>query len=118
MARSVSVHHWGGIQADVWTLDSGEKIARHKHEFMHSTGVVRGRTRVTLFGDHGYFHSSWEMNPGDQDIAFDPLVEHEIEAIKDGTVIVNLSRERARPRGETGKTGGLMLDTGEVIHDS
>ena len=118
MARSVSVHHWDGMQADVWKLDSGEKIVRHKHEFTHSTGVTQGRTKVTLFGDHGLLHSSWEMLPGEPDIAFPSNVEHEIESLEDGTIIVNMSHARARPRGEPGKTGGLMTDTGEVIHDS
>ena len=116
--KSVTVHHWSGIRADVWKLDTGDKIERHKHIFMHSTGVARGRTRVTLFGDHGYLHSSWEMNPGDQDSVFDPNIEHEIEAIEDGTIVVNLSHVTKPPLGESGKPGGLLLDTGEVIHDS
>jgi len=121
--KSVTIHHWNGIRADVWKLDRGDKIERHKHAFMHSTGVVQGRTKVTLFNlpeqdTIPEVSLSWEMVPHDQDYAFTPEIEHEIEAIEDGTIVVNLSNAIKSPLGEPGKPGGLMMDTGEVIHDS
>ena len=117
--KYVTVHHWDGIRADVWKLDRGDKIERHRHAFMHSTGVMQGRTKVTLFDlpGHDTFSVSWEMAPHDQDYAFTPELEHEIEAIEDGTIVVNLSHANKPPLGESGKAGGLLMDSGEVIHD-
>ena len=116
--KSVTIHHWNGIRADVWKLDRGDKIERHRHAFMHSTGVVQGRTKVTLFKHRFGYPQSWEMAPGDPDYAFEYEIEHEIEALEDGTIVVNLSHADKPPLGEPGKPGGLMMDTGEVIHDS
>jgi quercetin dioxygenase-like cupin family protein len=120
--KSVTVHHSLSIRADIWRLDRGDKIERHRHAFMHSTGVFQGRTKVTLFrpsvlgetvagGDE-----SWEMTPGDRDFAFPPQIEHEIEAIEDGTIVVNMSHAIVREPPPPSKPGGLMLETGEVIY--
>ena len=114
--KYVTVHHWNGIRADVWKLDRGDKIERHRHAFMHSTGVAQGRTEVTLFAWET--KHSFVMLPGNPDYAFEPEVEHEIVALEDGTIVVNLSNAVKPPLGEPGKAGGLMLDTGDVIHDS
>jgi quercetin dioxygenase-like cupin family protein len=117
--RIVSVHHWATMQADVWRMDRGDKIDRHKHDFMHSTGVVRGSTKITLFNTlfTNGGNESWTMTPDSRDYAFDPNVEHEIEALEDGTIIVNMSTTRPRPPAVTAKSGGLMLDTGEIVYD-
>jgi quercetin dioxygenase-like cupin family protein len=105
--KTVSVHRWGDAKADVWRLDKGDKIERHNHPFSHSTGVVQGRTKVTLFGAYDYI-LDWMMAPGDPDYAFEPEVEHEIEALEDGTVIVNMAF--ATKRGSTGMAGGIIFE--------
>jgi hypothetical protein len=116
--KSVTVRHWEGLQGDVWRLDRGDKIERHKHAYRHSTGVVQGRTKVTLFKHEFGYPQSWEMDSGSHDYGFEPDMEHEIEALEDGTIVVNMSNNIMAPPGKPGKAGGLMLDTGEVIHDS
>jgi quercetin dioxygenase-like cupin family protein len=112
--KTITVHEWDGMLLSLFQMDAGDKIDRHSHPFVHTTGVGRGRTRVTLFGDRGYLHSSWEMKPGDSDFAFPQLVEHEIEALEDGTIIVNLSHTQT-PEGEPARNGGLLLEDGTVI---
>jgi len=106
--KTVTVHEWNGMRADLWRMDAGDKIERHSHPFVHSTGVACGSTKVTLFGDHGYLHSSWEMRPGGDEFAFPPSIEHEIEALEDGTIIVNMQYPGLP--AQNGNDGGIATD--------
>jgi hypothetical protein len=114
----VTTHRWGEAQADVWYLNKGEMLNRHRHPFSHSTKVSQGRTRVTLFLDQPERVEMWTMDVNSPSYAFEPDIEHEIESLEDGTIVVNMSTARPRPPAVTAKSGGLMMDTGEVIHDS
>jgi quercetin dioxygenase-like cupin family protein len=113
--KTVTVHQWQGMRADVYRLEAGDKIARHSHPFSHTTGVAHGSTKVTLFepvageGFSGTVKSSRVMEVGDSDFAFPANVEHEIEALEDGTTVVNLSHS-STPPGEPGKDGGITFD--------
>jgi|SRR5712691_9913386 len=109
----VTVHQWDGFVLSLYQMKTGEKIARHKHPFVHTTGVARGSTKVTLFGDRGELHSSLEMRPGDKDFAFPSDVQHEIEALEDDTIVANI--HHLPSSGSAGTAGGLMMEDGTVV---
>jgi quercetin dioxygenase-like cupin family protein len=108
--KTVTVHQWDGMRADVWRLDTGDKIERHSHPFVHATSVALGSTRVTQYGDHGFMSVEAIMRPGEPDFAFPANVGHKIEALEDGTIVVNLSHG-STPPGEPGKDGGITFDS-------
>jgi len=109
--KTVTVHEWNGMRVDVWRMDAGDKIERHKHPFVHSTGVAYGKSRVTLFGE---FPISLDMIPGDRNQAFPENVEHEIEALENGTIIVNMQYPGIPGLpglpGQKGNDGGIATD--------
>jgi len=111
----VTVHQWDGFVLSLYQLKAGEKIARHKHPFEHTTGVARGSTRVTLFGElaNGSVVNSFVMSPGNKDFAFPENLEHEIEALEDDTIIANI--HRVQNSGSAGMDGGLMMEDGTVV---
>ncbi len=111
----VTVHQWDGFVLSLYQMKTGERIARHKHPFVHTTGVSRGSTKITLFGEleNGFVDSSFVMIPGDKDFAFPSNVEHEIEALEDDTIIANI--HRLPSSGSHGNNGGLMMEDGTVV---
>jgi len=115
MAKLVTVREWNGMRVDVWRMDAGDKIDRHSHPFVHSTGVVCGSTKISLFESvavdglfSGTVKDSRVMLPGDKDFAFPSNVEHEIEALEDGTIIVNM--QFTGLPGRKGNDGGIATD--------
>jgi len=107
--KTVTIHEWNGMRVDLWRMDAGDKIDRHKHPFSHTTGVARGKTRVTVFySDDPIKIEEFSMLPGDVDFAFPPNVEHEIEALEDGTIIVNMQFPGLP--GQKGNDGGIATD--------
>jgi quercetin dioxygenase-like cupin family protein len=109
--KTTTVHQWDGILLSLFQMDAGDKIERHSHPFQHTTGVARGSTRVTLF-DTPIEDAVFLMVPGYKDFAFPPNVEHEIEALEDGTIVVNLSHvaDQGEP-GKPGEDGGIAYDS-------
>src|SRR6266481_8271497 len=107
----VTVHQWDGFVLSLYQLKAGEKIARHKHPFVHTTGVARGKTRVTLF--YSDINEEFSMLPGDNDFVFPLDVEHEIEALEDDTIVANI--HRVQNSGSAGMDGGLMMEDGTVV---
>jgi quercetin dioxygenase-like cupin family protein len=104
MAAKVTVHQWGGATLNLWQMQAGDKLPRHSHSWVHTTAVARGSTMVDVFGE---IHEMFEMRPGDPDYAFTANVEHEITALEDDTIIVNL---HTLVMGEKGKDGGITFD--------
>src|SRR5712671_5165127 len=107
----VTVHQWDGFVLSLYQMKTGERIARHKHPFVHTTGVARGSTRVRLFIE--YLESSFVMSPGDKDFSFPENLEHEIEALEDDTIIANI--HRVQNSGSAGTDGGLMMEDGTLV---
>ncbi|SRR6266436_4634130 len=112
----VTVHQWDGFVLSLYQLKAGEKIARHKHPFVHTTGVARGSTKVELFGGLltvNYLGYAFTMRPGDNDFPFPPDVEHEITALEDDTIVANI--HRLPNSGTAGMDGGLLMEDGAVV---
>lgn len=116
MAKKITVHEWDGMLLSLFQMDAGDKIDRHSHPFVHTTGVARGLTKVTLFPADCDAHFIIMM-PGMKDFPFPANVEHEIQALEDGTIIVNLSHSQGTP-GKEAERGGLEMEDGTVIYDS
>ena len=106
--KTVTVHEWNGMRVDVWRMDAGDKIDRHKHPFSHTTGVSRGSTIVTLFFEELLENATFKMVPGSKDFIFETNEEHEIEAFEDNTIIVNM--QFTGVPGKQGKDGGIATD--------
>jgi quercetin dioxygenase-like cupin family protein len=72
-----------GIDINTYQADVGEGIPMHTHTFSHSTVCQSGSCKV-IVGDKVFFlvnNTFYEMPAG---------VPHEIEALEDGTTIVNI----------------------------
>jgi len=86
----VQNHHWSGVTATVYHLDRGEKIARHQHSHVHSTVVLRGNTRVTVFPADGTCETQL-MDSESSDVILPANIHHEIVAEEDGTIVMNMT---------------------------
>ena len=104
--KTVTVHEWNGMRVDVWRMDKGDKLEQHSHPFVHTTGVARGETKVRVWYDYG--KDIMFMKPGDGDFEFTPNIEHEIEALVDDTIIVNIQYPGLP--GKQGNDGGIATD--------
>lgn len=81
-----TIHAAHGVVVRVYCLDKDEKIHRHTDPFNHTTSVAAGRTQVWI--DHS--GESFDMEPHDPPETLPAFVEHEIIALEDGTVVVNI----------------------------
>lgn len=101
-----TAHEFEDMLLSLFQMDAGDKIDRHAHPFVHTTGVARGKTLVEIWYPEGKKEITFE--PGMKDFPFPPDVDHQITAIEDGTIIVNLSKI-AKPK-EHGKPGVIISD--------
>ena len=110
-----SIHTYGGVTATVYVMSKGEKIPRHQHTFAHTTGVAQGRSRVEIFGD---LPSMFKMGEGDKAYELPPNIDHEITAIRENTVVVNMAVVNSANAGIPGpaaQAGGVALHDGTVV---
>jgi quercetin dioxygenase-like cupin family protein len=99
-------HQWNGVVASVFLMDKGDKIERHKHVHEHSTAVVRGQTKVSIWYPEGLVE--FAMIPNGETARMPADFEHEIEATEDDTIVVNM-HAIASP-AFAGKDGGIAFD--------
>jgi quercetin dioxygenase-like cupin family protein len=71
----------------VYHADKGEGIPRHEHAYAHLTMCHAGRILVTKEG------RSLEVTKDTQPVNLIAAEWHEIEALEDGTVFVNIFAE-------------------------
>ena len=112
MKKMTTIHEWNKMFLSLFQFNAGDTIDRHSHPFIHTTGVARGSTEVTIWYPEG--KQVFKMRPGDLDIPFPPGVEHRIVALEDDTIIVNLSESR---RGPDARRGGIAMDDGTVVYE-
>ncbi len=99
-----TTHEWGDVTATVFQLNTGEAIPRHKHPFIHSTRVIRGSVRVDIDGEASFAMRS----VSDRDMILPADIDHEITALEDDTIIVNM--HTPPPPGQKGDDGGITFD--------
>lgn len=111
----VSQHKFGDTQAAVYFLDAGETIPRHRHPFVHSTSVAAGKAQVKIW--NGPLQTE-TLRIIEGDIGLPAGFDHEILALENGSIIINMSPISAVAScAAPGKTGGIMMADGTVSHD-
>jgi len=90
MTRVVTIKHmvtYDGAVLTVYHADKGQLIPRHEHPYSHLTMCHAGSCLVTKEG------KSLIMTKDTQPVNLIADGWHEIEALEDGTIFVNVSSE-------------------------
>jgi quercetin dioxygenase-like cupin family protein len=90
MVNPVPTKHdvtYGGVTLRVIHANEGEGIPKHEHAYSHLTMVHSGRLLVTKDGKR------LEMTKDTQPVNLIAGEWHELEALEDGTVFVNVFAE-------------------------
>lgn len=99
---------WAGVTATVYFLDAGESIGRHKHPISHTTQVITGATNV----ETGQLLEC--MNPNSPMIELPADIDHEIIAVVNGTIVLNMIVGTYAMKVEA-TAGGVALHDGTVV---
>ena len=75
---------YASAQVNVYHADKGQGLDRHQHVFSHATVCHNGKIVVSLEG------RSYTMDKDSQPLNLPANEWHEIEALEDGTVFVNI----------------------------
>ena len=78
---------YDGAQLNVYHANKGEGLTKHQHNYAHATMCNAGSCFVSLEG------RSYTVNKDSQPLNLPANVWHEIEALEDGTVFVNVFAE-------------------------
>lgn len=78
---------YDGSQVNVYHANIGEGLPRHSHTFSHATICNAGSCLVSLEG------RSYTINKDSQPLNLPAVEWHEIEALEDDTVFVNIFAE-------------------------
>jgi quercetin dioxygenase-like cupin family protein len=78
---------YDGAQLNVYHVDRGQGLPRHDHVYSHATICHSGSCLVSLEG------RSYTINKNSQPLNLPAGEWHEIEALEDGTVFVNVFAE-------------------------
>lgn len=84
-------HHifiYDGVQLSVFHVNKGEGLPMHGHEYSHAVMCNSGSCLVSL--ENG---KSLVMDKNTQPVNLLAGIQHEIEALEDGTVFVNVFAE-------------------------
>lgn len=82
------VFAYDGVKLNIYHADKGEGLPMHGHEYNHATMCNSGSCLVTL--DNG---KSKIINKNSVPLNLVAGIKHEIEALEDGTVFVNVFAE-------------------------
>jgi quercetin dioxygenase-like cupin family protein len=111
---NVRSHSWQGVTATVYHLNKGEKIPRHRHNVAHTTAVLAGRTEAEIFD-----RMMTEMDPSDPGLILPEGIDHEIRALENGTIVMNMIAVTYTtvdyPDGPPAQAGGVELHDGTVV---
>jgi quercetin dioxygenase-like cupin family protein len=78
---------YDGAQLNVYHANTGEGLAKHEHNYAHATICNAGSCLVSLEG------RNYTINKDSQPLNLPAMEWHEIEALEDGTVFVNVFAE-------------------------
>jgi quercetin dioxygenase-like cupin family protein len=78
---------YDGAQLNVYHANIGEGLEKHEHNYSHATMCNAGSCLVSLEG------RSYTINKDSQPLNLPANEWHEIEALEDGTVFVNVFAE-------------------------
>jgi quercetin dioxygenase-like cupin family protein len=104
-----TTHSYGGATATVYVMTKGEKVPRHQHTYAHTTSVAAGQSEVDVYDD---LSTRFTMLPGDNPWELPANIDHEIRALTDDTVVVNMAVGEAHATGvaaDPARNGGVTL---------
>jgi quercetin dioxygenase-like cupin family protein len=78
---------YDGAQLNIYHANKGDGLVKHQHNFSHATMCNSGSCLVNLEG------RSYTVNKNSQPLNLPANEWHEIEALEDGTVFVNVFAE-------------------------
>jgi hypothetical protein len=78
---------YDGAQINVYHANIGEGLPKHEHQYSHATICHNGSCLVSLEG------RSYTINKNSQPLSLPAGEWHEIEALEDNTVFVNVFAE-------------------------
>jgi quercetin dioxygenase-like cupin family protein len=78
---------YDGAQINVFHANKGQGLSKHSHTYAHATMCNAGSCLVTLEG------RSYTINKDSKPLNLPAGEWHEIEAVEDGTVFVNVFAE-------------------------
>ena len=78
---------YDGAQLNVYHADKGQGLPKHEHDYSHATMCNAGSCLVSLKG------RSYTINKDSKPLNLPANEWHEIEALEDGTVFVNVFAE-------------------------
>jgi quercetin dioxygenase-like cupin family protein len=90
MTIMVSPKHsftYNGAQVNVYHANAGEGLPKHEHNYAHATMCNAGSCLVTLDG------RNYTINKKSKPLNLPAYEWHEIEALEEGTVFVNVFAE-------------------------
>ena len=68
----------------IYYLDKGEKVARHKHDFIHTTCCLAGKSEVIIDEKPPF-----KMYPGEGSVSLPGGIFHEVTALQDNTILMH-----------------------------
>lgn len=113
--RKITVHQFEDVVLSLFQMSAGAVIPRHNHAHTghtHSTGVARGSTEIEIWSDPPQIFT---MHVGDKDFVFDMTTDHEIRALEDDTIVVNLTKTPKPLERAPGADGGIMMEDGNLM---
>jgi hypothetical protein len=78
---------YDGVKLNVYHANTGEGLSKHEHNFSHATMCNAGSCLVSLEG------RSYTIDKNSQPLNLPAAEWHEIEALEDATVFVNVFAE-------------------------
>jgi quercetin dioxygenase-like cupin family protein len=90
MVNAITPQHqitYDGAQLNVYHANKGEGLPAHSHAYTHATMCHNGSCKVSLEG------RSYTINKNSQTLNLPAGEWHEIEALEDDTVFVNVFAE-------------------------
>ena len=83
IAKRISGFKYLGIEVNTYEANTGEGIPMHTHPFAHGTICQTGLCKITI-DDNSFVIQNGILSEMPENTA------HEIEALEDGTIIVNV----------------------------
>ena len=90
MIEHIFPHHsflYDGARVSIYHANKGQGLPKHEHNYAHATMCHNGSCLVSLEG------RSYTINKDSQPLNLPHSEWHEIEALEDGTVFVNVFAE-------------------------
>lgn len=105
---------WNDTTATAYYLDQGETIARHRHDVEHTTITFSGYSKTEIYYPDRI--DATYMVWGSEALTLPANIDHEITALEDGTIVINMiAGNYAASPDAPARQGGVQLVDGTVV---